>query len=268
MRRTGGVNAHRDGGVVGARGVVPGGTVRSQQEASMRNHSWVNIAVAAALGAAATVAGAEVTATTTAANPQDGLVRSGSRQFDELYLQPGAESRRYTKVMIEPVEAAFTANWRRDLNAQRIALLTRTTEEDAERILLAARSELRKSFARAFVRAGYEVVSAPAADVMVVTLRVSELSVNAPSSVTMAVPSRVYTYDAGRVTLHAEARDAITGVPLERVVDRRTAYNAGPFAKPAITDPVTNRFEFGRVFDAWARDFVASRGEPVSSPAD
>ena len=46
----------------------------------------------------------------------DGLVLTKSKHFDLVYLQPGADFRGYTKVMIDPTEVAFQKNWQRDYN--------------------------------------------------------------------------------------------------------------------------------------------------------
>ena len=41
----------------------------------------------------------------------DGLVRVKSKRLDVVYLQPGADFRSYTKVMLDPTEVAFAKNW-------------------------------------------------------------------------------------------------------------------------------------------------------------
>src|SRR4051794_16241381 len=46
----------------------------------------------------------------------DGLVRIASKQLDYVYLQPGADFRGYTQVMLVPTEVAFHKNWKKDYN--------------------------------------------------------------------------------------------------------------------------------------------------------
>lgn len=41
----------------------------------------------------------------------DGLVLVGSKRLDLVYLQPGADFRGYSKVMLDPTEVAFHKNW-------------------------------------------------------------------------------------------------------------------------------------------------------------
>ena len=86
--------------------------------------------------------------------------------------------------------------------------------------------------------------------------------VNAPKAVTTAPLSHVYTVDAGEATLVLEMRDSKTGALLERVVDRGTAGNRGNFRSSLrLTSPVTNRFDFGNLFDTWARSYVKGLAE-------
>src|SRR6476659_6954938 len=47
----------------------------------------------------------------------DGLQRVASKRFDLAYLQPGADFRSYSKVIVEPTEVSFRKNWRRDYNS-------------------------------------------------------------------------------------------------------------------------------------------------------
>jgi hypothetical protein len=155
--------------------------------------------------------------------------------------------------MLEPTQVTFAKNWLRDLNEHRIAVLQGTTVADAERIAGEIRSGLRDTFANTFRSAGYEIVAATGADVLGVSLRVFDLYINAPATVTQALPSRVYTHDAGEATLALEVRDSTTGALLGRIVDRRIAGNRGGPRAIRITTTVSNQFDFESLFGLWAR---------------
>src|SRR5438067_1303862 len=44
------------------------------------------------------------------------LVLVKSKQFDAVYIAPGADFRGYRKVMIDPTEIAFEKNWQKEYN--------------------------------------------------------------------------------------------------------------------------------------------------------
>lgn len=234
---------------------------RTFKEAGMRIRPWFALACGAALFAAATIAAGQ-TGGSAVATDWEGLVKVKSKRFDSVYLLPGADFRGYTKVMLDPTQVAFAKNWMKDINDQRIALLRRITVEDAERIAEQARTGFGDIFSNALKSAGYEIVVAPGADVLRLSPRVINMYINAPEPVTTAPLTRVYTVDAGEATLALEARDSTTGALLGRVVDRRTAGARG--AAPSslrITSPASNRFDFGNVFDVWARSYVKGLDE-------
>ena len=226
----------------------------------MKIRHWFAIACGAALVAGAAVAVAQ--GSSAASSDLDGLVKVKSKHFDEVYLRPGADFRGYAKVMLNPAQVTFAKSWKKDMNFNRIALLQATTVEDADRIAEKVRAGLGDVFANAFKSAGYEIVAAPGADVLGLSLRVIDLYINAPETITLAPTSRVYTLDAGQGTLALEVRDATTGALLGRVVDRRTAGDRGSFRSSLmLTTPVSNRFDFARLFDVWARNWIESLEE-------
>src|SRR4030095_5096277 len=116
----------------------------------------------------------------------DGLVKVSSKRFNEVYLRPESDFRRYTKVMLLPPQVAFANDWLKDMNTNRIAVLQGTSPEDAESIAQEMGVGLEETFARAFQNAGYEVTTTPAPDVLSVSVRLTDVYVNAPASVTLA----------------------------------------------------------------------------------
>jgi uncharacterized protein DUF3313 len=223
----------------------------------MKIRQWFAIACGVALIAGATGASGQAGGDA-AATDLDGLIKVKSNRLDQVYLRPSADLRRYTKAMLSPTQVTFAKNWLTELNSRnsRIAVLQGTTVADADRIAGDVRSGLRNAFTETFRRAGYEVVSAPGPDVLGLSVRVFDLYINAPKTVTQALPSRVYTYDAGHATLALEVRDSATGTLLGRVVDYRTAgYRGGPRSM-RITTTASNQFDFESMFDVWATSCI------------
>lgn len=211
------------------------------------------IACGAALIASASVAPGQTVSGAASSDP-DGLVEVKSTRFDHVYLRPGADFRRYTKALLSPTQVAFAESWLADLNSRnsRIAVLQGTTVADADRIAAEMRSALRDSFANNFRSAGYEIVTAPGTDVLGFSLRVIDLRINAPKTVTQALPSRVYTHDAGEATLALEIRDSTTGALLGRFVDHSIAGNRGGPRSLRITTTSSNQIDFESLFGLWA----------------
>ena len=106
----------------------------------------------------------------------------------------------------------------------------------------------------AFKQAGYEIVAAPAPDVLRVSTAVIDLYVNAPDTMS-AGRSYSYTMEAGEATLVIEVRDSMTGALMGRVLDRRMTRGAG---RLQMTTSVSNQAEFRSLFRQWAD--IAAKG--------
>src|SRR5690349_14214047 len=65
----------------------------------------------------------------------DGLSKVKSKKMDAVYLQPGADFRPYSKVMLDPTEIAFEKNWRRDYNNSALELSQRVSEKDMQKLI-------------------------------------------------------------------------------------------------------------------------------------
>jgi hypothetical protein len=199
------------------------------------------LAIAALLATSGAVLAAE------APESWDGLVEVKAKRMDAAFLMPGADFRPYTKLMIDPTEAAFKKDWMRSINTQR-SLSSRVTEQDAQKILAAARTNFDDIFAEAFKKAGYEIVAAPGPDVLRVSTAVINLYVNAPDTMS-AGRSYSFTMEAGEATLVIEVRDSMTGALMGRVLDRRETRNTG---RLQMTTSVSNQAEFRSLFKQWA----------------
>jgi hypothetical protein len=80
--------------------------------------------------------------------------------------------------MIDPVQVEFSKNWLRNVNDPRY--VARIRPEDARRIADETTANAGSIVADAFKARGYEIATAPGADVLRLSPRVTELYVNAP----------------------------------------------------------------------------------------
>lgn len=206
------------------------------------------IAICAALCVIGTAAPPALAAPAAAPANWDGLTKVPSKRMDAVYLMPGADFRTYTKVMMDPTEIAFRKNWVRDYNRDAMSLDRRISDSEAQAILDKARTGFEEIFRKAYTDAGYQVVDAPGPDVLRLRTGVANLYASAPDLMT-AGRSRTFSQDAGSATVIIEARDSQSGALLGRAVDGRTAGDTGPY----IRNSVTNRSDFERLFEQWAK---------------
>ncbi len=199
----------------------------------------LRIALAGMLLAAMPVAAADQ-------GPQnwDGLVEVNSRKVEAAFLQPGADFRTYTKVMLDQPEVAFRKDWMRNMND---GMRRRVTQSDAKRILSTVQSNTTDIFAEAFTKGGYEVVTEPGADVLRVRSGVVDLYVNAPDTLSTGF-SRTFTANAGEATLVLELRDSLTNALMGRVLDRRETQGM-----PGASNSMTNLSEYRQLAGRWAK---------------
>jgi hypothetical protein len=177
----------------------------------------------------------------------DGLVRVPAKRFDSVYIQPGADFRAYSKIMLDPTEVAYRKNWVRDYNSTVMGLSDRLSQAEADKILGNVRRGFEEIFREAYGQAGYQIVAEPGPDVLRVRTAVLNLYATAP--VELAGRSRTYAREAGAGTLVIELRDSSSGALLGRAVDGKLAGDTGAF----LRSNMTNRFDFRALFRDWAK---------------
>lgn len=183
----------------------------------------------------------------------DGLVQVQAKKLDLVYLQPGADFRTYTKVMIDPTEVAFQKNWQRDYNTTAgRSLGMRVSDRDIEETITKAAQVATKIFADAWTAGGYTVVDAPGPDVMRVKTGVVNIVVTAPD--TQASMSYSASHDAGAATLFVEARDSMTGALLGRAIDQKVVGDSIATWRTSAS----NRGDFRDQVELWAK--ISVRG--------
>ena len=192
----------------------------------------------------------------------DGLVQVKSKRFDLVYLQPGADFRGYTKVLVEPTEVAFAKNWQRDYNSSSRGLSTRISDRDVQDAVVAGVKAANDIFANAWAKGGYTVVTEPGPDVLRIKTGIVNITVNAPDR---PAAGRSYSFsgEAGFATLFVEARDSQTGALLGRAIDQAIAGDNSAAWRTAVG----NRADFRQMVERWADISVRGMSVLKSLPA-
>ncbi|MEJ2514357.1 MAG: DUF3313 family protein [Gammaproteobacteria bacterium] len=176
----------------------------------------------------------------------DGLVLRPGTRLDAVYVQPGAEVHSYDNIILDPVEVSFASNW--DPNRGTVGASDRLDAQDIQRIRRDMAALFREVFAEELAEGGYRLVDEPAYDTLRVTPAIVDLYINAPER-NATGRSRVYTAEAGSMTLVLELRDSVTGDILARVIDSSTARQTGMYT---MTSQTSNTAEARRAFRNWA----------------
>lgn len=223
--------------------------VKLKQERSVKRLAIFAAAVAAAVQVAGPVA----------AKPPpnwDGLVQVKAKRLNLVYLQPGADFRGYTKVMLAPTELAFEKNWQREHNSGSRSLSSRISDSDIQDALKKGVAAADDIFADAWTKAGYAVVAEPGPDVLRVNTGIVHIRVSAPDQPT-AGRSYNFAGEAGSGTLFVEARDSTTGALLGRAIDQRIAGDNSA----AWRTSSSNRADFRAMVERWATASVRGMDE-------
>jgi len=177
----------------------------------------------------------------------EGLARVKSKQVALLYVRPQASLAGYSKFLIKPVEVQFAKHWNPESQSSG-SVLYRMGDVDREKI----KSELGDAFVDVFkqemAKGGYALVTDPGEDVLEIQAALVNLYINAPDPSQVAGQTRVYTTDAGEMTLVMQLHDSVTGQLLARTVDRQAASHQ--FWN--WTTSVSNTADARRIIDGWA----------------
>ncbi|HET7729040.1 MAG TPA: DUF3313 family protein [Usitatibacter sp.] len=163
---------------------------------------------------------------------------------------PGATPKSYRKVLVVPAEVEFDQRFVKDgkiLRGNRGHL----REQDARQIASEIGQSMRNALADAFRKRGFEVVAAPASDVLTLSPAVRNLYVNTPSD---RVGSRVFARSAGEARMVVEGSDAAGS----RVLRASNLGTAGETAGFLEESKATNLQSFDEMFRDWADDVASA----------
>ena len=174
----------------------------------------------------------------------DGLVAVDGTRMDDVWVKPGAALGAYDKVKL--VGYGMTFKPARDVRtpsqiarADNFPLSDRQKEQLRAIVIEEFLTELRKS-------ENYEIVSEDGPGVLVL----EGMLMDVVSKIPPETPSRAsyYLTELGSATLVLNLSDSVTGEPLARVVDRKTAENF----RMEESNSVRNSSEVRRAMSQWA----------------
>lgn len=175
----------------------------------------------------------------------DGLKRVKLKGMDSAYVRPGADFSIYSKIIIDPIEVAFSKNWDKRETISDRKLTAAQLDEIKQKMSKLAEETFAKEFSK---DGGPEVVTAPGPDVLRFSSAIVDLW---PRAADTQEPGRNYTFttSSGSAVLYAELRDSETGQLIGRVVDGREARNSGTMR---WTNSVENTAEARGMVSDWA----------------
>jgi hypothetical protein len=188
-------------------------------------------------------------ATAEAAKPpqtsEDGLELTKAKGVALLYRRAGASLAGYTKVIIDPVQVAFSKNWDpRDYG--RFGLKA----DQVQKIRSDLGTLANDTFAKVLTEGGYPQAAEADTGVLRITAYIVDLYINAPdTTMNQSGISRSYVVNAGHMTLVMELRDAVTGTLLARAFDPKTGSETG---RLQWSNSAMNRAEAESVLRGWA----------------
>jgi hypothetical protein len=176
----------------------------------------------------------------------DGLSLVKLKGLDAAYARPGVDFTVYNKIMIDPIQVAFSKSWEKEETFSKRKLSTEQLEEIKGKISKVSEETFAQVLSE---KGGLQVVTSPGPDVLRFSAAIIDVY---PNAVDTNEPGRnyVYTTSSGSATLYAELRDSETNQLIGRVVDARDARNGGDFR---WTNSVENTHEARLMVSNWAR---------------
>lgn len=177
----------------------------------------------------------------------DGLIRQPNTRLDAVFLKPDAEIPSYANIILAPASVQFARNW--DPNRGGRSMSRRLDTADIVAIKDNLATTLAEIFREELTAGGYQIVTEPGPDTLLVVPAIIDLYVTAPETMSPG-RSRTYTANSGRMTLVLEIRDSVTGETLARVVDGRGGRTSGVMT---VTNRATNTADARRAIRIWAQ---------------
>jgi hypothetical protein len=168
----------------------------------------------------------------------------------QIDFTPGATSKSYRKILVAPAQVEFDRRFIEDGKVLR-GNLGKLRPQEQEQLASEIGQSMRNALADAFRKRGFEVVAAPASDVLTISPAVRDLYVNTPSD---RVGSRVLARSAGEARMVVEGSDA-SGARVLRASNKATA---GETASFQAEHRATNLQAFDEMFRGWAEELAVA----------
>ena len=162
-----------------------------------------------------------------------------------VYVQPGADLGRYSKIYLDDPYIAFKKDWQREQNRHKSGKIT---ENDMTKIKVELSSLFVDVFSETLEDGGYELVFEAGEDVLLIRPSIIGLDIVAPDT-NSAGNAHTYSESAGEMTLYMELYDSVSGDTLAKALDRKVDRKTGYFE---WQNRVTNRAAANRILKVWA----------------
>ena len=175
----------------------------------------------------------------------DGLHLVKDSNLTLVYAEPGADLGQYKRIYLDDAYIAFKKNWQRKQNTNRA---DQVSVEDMERIKAELSSLFRQVFTRTLEKAGYQLVTERAEDVLLIKPAIINLDITAPDT-RSANQVTSFAETAGEMTLYLELYDSMTDDLIAKALDRKEDRQTGYFQ---WQNHVNNRAAANRILQVWA----------------
>lgn len=182
---------------------------------------------------------------------KDGLqlkVHTGTRL---IYVKPGATFGKYNRVMILDCFVQFQKDWQRNYNMNVSDPMNQVSDQQVAQMKQALAAEFKRVFAKELQKGGYQVVTSPAPDVLLLRPAIIDLVVTAPDTMSAGMDVN-WVRSAGSGTLYLELWDPTTNTILARVMDAQADQEG--LARQA--NRVTNTQAADIILSGWADSLV------------
>lgn len=163
-----------------------------------------------------------------------------------LYVRPGAVSKVYRTVLLDPLVITTDKNWfpTRDITTGVIIGTHLVSADEIKYLERSVGSEFRSIFVEELKAGGYRVVDRPAEGTVRVSTALMSVYMNTPAEHSMDKDPY-----AGSMTLLMDVSDAATGQSLARLVDQER----GRFGTLELPNTVVTNDDWRAAVQAWAR---------------
>ena len=163
-----------------------------------------------------------------------------------VYAEPDIDLGRYNRIYLDNPRVAFRKNWKRSQNRYQSS---NVTDDDMAKIKAELSALFMDVFSKTLTEGGYELVTEPGEDVLLVRPAIINLDIVAPDTPSPGI-TRTYSETAGEMTLYMELYDSVSGDLLAKALDRKEDRRTGYFE---WQNRVTNRAAANRILKVWAR---------------
>jgi hypothetical protein len=181
----------------------------------------------------------------------DGLQLKTHTANRVVYVKPGATFGKYNSVKLLDLYVQFQKDWQRNYNSNTPDLSNQVTDQKMAQMKQALATEFKRIFTQELQKGGYQVVTNPGPDVLLLRPAIINLEVTAPDVMSAGMNAN-FVSSAGSGTLYLELWDSATNTLLARVMDAEA--DQQPFARQA--NAVTNTQAADIIITGWADDLV------------